>query len=223
MALYFGGKDVTEVVTDKVMLANPQTRGDGPYLTQSDANQYFLGATNALQDQIDSIVVGTAKGEWTVQVGGSNPADGVMIINSIDWSVVDMMWFSLTDNDGHFHHFQNLLTPGDRIRVTQGQSFGTYRVTAVDDTKPGFTRVTPMLSGLAGAATAGELASVQIEDLDSSGQGPGGLVPPLAWGDLLFGPGGYDANGPIDTPVEASSERNLALVPPVTWGELIGI
>ena len=222
MGLYLGGKDVTEVFTDKVMLADPQTRGDGPYLTQSDANKYFLGATNALQDQIDSIVVGTAKGEWLVQVGGSNPADGVMVINDTDWSSVDMMWFSLTDNDGFFHHFHTLLSVGDRIRVTQGQSFGTYRITDVDETRPGFTRVAPMLSGLAGTAVAGELASVQIEDLDSSGGGAGGLVPPLAWGDLLFGAGNYTDEGAVAEP-SGEVDRNLALVPPVTWGELIGI
>jgi hypothetical protein len=122
-----------------------------------------------------------------------------------------MMWFSLTDNDGHFHHFHTLLSPGDRIRVTQGQSFGTYRIVSVDETKPGFTRVAPMLSGLAGAATAGELASVQIEDLDSSGGGGSGLVPPVTWGDLIG-----VTRADVDT-------QNIGLIPPVTWGELIGV
>ena len=131
-------------------------------------------ADQNLQEQIDGLVMLSAAGEWLVRIGGSNPPAGEMIINSMEWDAVTFIWMNDEDQAGTTHNF-DFLDPGDRIRITQGDSFGSYRVLTRDDSKAGaYVTVVPVLTGLAGSVTRDENAALTLEDSNGSGSGGGG-------------------------------------------------
>ena len=190
---------------------------------QETVNDILFGRTDSLQDQINALVVGGARGEWVVRVGGAPPddpstPDGELMVTTSVWSDVDFLWFDLVDNDG-IPHDLSFLTQGDRIRVFQGDSFGTYRVKNYSDTDPGKVYVEPMLTGLAGSVQDGELASITFEDLDGSGTGgpSNALTAPVRWGELIFGQAGSaDAFDGVEL-----FNTTEVLTAPVTWLELV--
>ena len=177
MELNFGDRPL------KVAAPNVPAKLGSSSGTQTDSDQEAVN--DALFKQINSLVIATARGEWECQVGGSNPAAGKMITNSVTWADVTFIWLSEEDIGGFSHDF-SFLSPGDRIKIVEDDSYGTYRVVSYDDTKPGgYVTVQPMLTALAGEISPGDVASVLIEDMDGSG---GGLVPPVTWGDLVGKP-----------------------------------
>ena len=63
---------------------------------QETVNDILFGRTDSLQDQINALVVGGARGEWVVRVGGAPPddpstPDGELMVTTSVWSDVDFL------------------------------------------------------------------------------------------------------------------------------------
>jgi hypothetical protein len=162
----FLGDEALEVPAPNV----PAKLSDGTDSNQEEVN-------DALFQAIEGLVEAGAKGQWTVKVGGSSPVDGEMLVTSQLWDQVTFIWFGAKDLDGVEHDF-SFLTENDRIRIVQGDSFGTYRVDSYDEANPGKVLVKPALIAFAGEVTVGDPAFVTMEDLDGSGSGGGGINVP---------------------------------------------